>query len=336
MLFRSGAALVSCRGGEEPKSLKRTVGSEVTQFDVGVCALAMAGESLAERYGAGTAPPQFIYIFRADNLALQAIRNPRSLKAHSSCIHFHKALTTFFLIHRDVRLILAWSPKNDDLHPDRLARELAAEAALEFPPSGMDSVQSAAYQKDRARRCAFSQWEEEYQVNRMLEAAKTIWLGVDVCPPHFAYSHAIISPPSINHHPLWRECTTRVPATPGSKKKVFKYRRHTTATALQLAVDHTFTGSYAKRFRPKDPPESLTCKCGVKLRDPDHILRHCPIFHTQRVNTAIHASYCKLSLRQLFNNYPDHLLAFLQAPGIARPQTGPQLWVEEETEQGIR
>ena len=54
-----------------------------------------------------------------------------------------------------------------------------------------------------------------------------------------------------------------------------------------------------------------------------------------RVNAAIHASFRILSLRQLFNQYPDRLLAFLQAPGIARPQTGPQLWVEEETEQGI-
>ena len=330
-----GAALVSCRGGEEPKSLKRTVGSEVTQFDAGVCALAMAGESLAERYGEGTAPPQVIYIFGADNSALQAIRNPRSLKAHSFCVRFHKALTTFFLIHRDVRLILAWSPKNDDLFPDRLARELAAEAANEFPPSGMNSIQSAAYQKDRARRRAFSQWEEEYHLNRMMEAAKTNWLGVDICPPRFAYSHAIISAPSVTHHPLWKEATTRVPATPGSKKKVFKYRRRTTATALQLAVDHAFTGSYAKRFRPKDPPESLTCKCGAKLRDPNHILRRCPIFHTQRVNAAIHASFRTLSLRQMFNEFPDRLLAFLQAPGIARPQTGPQLWVEEETEQGI-
>ena len=242
----------------------------------------MAGESLAERYGEGTAPPLFIYIFGVDNLALQAVCNPRSLKAHSSCIRFHKVLTNFFLIHRDVRLILAWSPKNEDLFPDRLTRELATEAALEFPPSGMDSVQSTAYQKDRARRRAFSQWEEEYHINCMLEAAKTIWLGVDVCPPCFAYSHAIISAPSINHHPLWRECTTRIPATPGSKKRVFKYRRCTTATALQLAVDHVFTGSYAKRFRPKDPPKSLTCKCGAKMRDPDHILRRCPIFHTQR------------------------------------------------------
>ena len=295
----------------------------------------MAGESLAERYGEGTAPPPVIYIFRADNLALQAIRNPRSLKAHSFCVRFHKALTTFFFTHRDVRLVLTWSPKNDDLYPDRLVRELAAEAASEFPPSGMDLVQSAAYQKDQARCRAFTQWEEEYHTNRMLEVAKTIWLGVDVCPPRFAYSHAIISPPSITHHPLWRECTTRVPATPGSKKKVFKYRRRTTATALQLVVDHAFTGSYARRSRPKDPPESLTCKCRAKLRDPNHILRRCPIFHTQRVNAAIHTSFRTLSLRQLFNDFPDRLLAFLQAPGIARPQTSPQLWVAKEMEQGI-
>ena len=330
-----GAALVSCQGGEEPKSLKRTVGSEVTQFDMGVCALAMAGESLAERYGEGTAPPPVIYIFGADNSALQTICNPRSIKAHSFCVRFHKALTTFFLLHRDVRLILAWSPKNDDLFPDRLSRDLAAEAASEFPPSGMDLVQSAAYQKDRAQRRVFSQWEEEYHTNCMLEAAKSIWLGVDICPPRFTYSYALITAPSTTHHPLWRECTTRVPATLGSKKKVFKYRRRITATTLQLAVDHAFTGSYAKRFRPKDPPESITCKCGAQLRDPNHILRRCPIFSTQRINAAIHASFRILSLKQLFNNYPDHLLVFLQAPGIAHPQTGPQLWVEEEVEQGI-
>ena len=199
----------------------------------------------------------------------------------------------------------------------------------------MDSVQSAAYQKDCARCRAFTQWEEEYHTNHMLEVAKSIWLGVDVCPPCFAYSHALITAPSVTHHPLWRESTIRVPSTLGSKKKVFKYRRQITATALQLAVDHAFTGSYARRFRPSDPPESLTCKCGANLQDPNHILQCCPIFHTQRVNATIHTSFRTLSLRQLFNDFPDHLLVFLQAPGIAQPQTGPQLWIEEETEQGI-
>ena len=115
---------------------------------MGVCALAMAGESLVDRYGVGTAPPPVIYIFGADNLALQTIHNPRSIKAHSFCIRFHRALTSLFIAHRDVRIILTWSPKNNDLYPDRLAQELATEAATEFPPSGMDSVQSAAYQKD--------------------------------------------------------------------------------------------------------------------------------------------------------------------------------------------
>ena len=149
----------------------------------------------------------------------------------------------------------------------------------------------------------------------MLEAAKTIWLGVDVCPPCFAYSHALITAPSINHHPLWRECTTRVPPTLGSKKKVFKYQRCTTATALQLVVDHAFTGSYARRFRPKDPPESLTCKCGAQLRDPNHILRRCPIFHTQRVNAAIHASFHILSLRPYQTTLYLHIFVTLLIVG---------------------
>jgi hypothetical protein len=39
----------------------------------------------------------------------------------------------------------------------------------------------------------------------------------------------------------------------GKKTKRPLYSRRTTSTAFQLAVDHAFTGSYAKRFRPADP-----------------------------------------------------------------------------------
>ena len=157
-----GTSVVAQRGSEEPRTWKWTMGSEATQFDVNAFALAKAAEVLASTYVEGVTPAQVIYIFSTDNSALQAIRNPRSIKAHSHCIRFHKALTTFFLSHRDVRLILAWSPKNDDLRSDLLARTLAAEASLEFPPEGMDSVQSAAYQKGRAKKRAFEQWERQY------------------------------------------------------------------------------------------------------------------------------------------------------------------------------
>ena len=110
-----GASVVSQRGSNDPRAWKWTMGSEAMQFDVNAFALAKAAEVLASTYVEGVAPPQVIYILSTDNSALQAIQNPRSIKAHAHCIRFHKVLTTFFLIHRDVRIVLAWSPKNDDV-----------------------------------------------------------------------------------------------------------------------------------------------------------------------------------------------------------------------------
>ena len=331
-----GASVVSQRGSNEPKTWKWTMGSEATQFDVNAFALAKAAEVLASTYTEGVTPPQVIYIFSTDNSALQAIQNPRSIKAHAHCIHFHKALTTFFLIHRDVRLILAWSPKNDDLRGDLLARTLAAEASLEFPPEGMDSVQSAAYQKGRAKIRAFEQWERQYRHNRMQEEFRTTWLGTVIAPPRFCYQHAITEPPSIHHHPLWKEATSLTKKVAGQRRKP-KYTRRTTSTALQLAVDHAFTGSYARRFRPADPPETHLCVCGPVLRDPAHLLTKCPLFHQQRVDAVIITDHRTLSLKQLFQTHPERLLAFLQAPGIARPppNTSQREWVEEEADTGV-
>ena len=307
-----------------------------TQFDVNAFALAKAVEVLASTYSEGVTPPQVIYFFSTDNSALQAIRNPRSVKAHAHCIRFHKALTTFFLLHRDVRLILAWSPKNDLLQGDLLACTLAAEASQEFPPEGMDSVQSAAYQKGRAKIRAFQQWERQFQHNRMQEEFRTKWLGVVKAPPRFCYQHAISDPPSINHHPLWKEATSLTKKVAGQRRKP-KYTRRTTSTALQLAVDHAFTGSYARRFRPADPLETHLCVCSPALRDPLHLLTKCPLFHQQRVQAVIITDHHMLSLKQLFQTHPDCLLMFLQAPGIAwlPPNTSQREWVEEEADTGI-
>ena len=236
----------------------------------------------------------------------------------------------------DVRLILAWSPKNDNLKGDLLTRTLAAEASQEFPPEGMDSVQSAAYQKGRAKARAFEQWERQYRHNRMQEEFRTRWLGVVEAPPRFCYQHAITEPPSIHHHPLWKEATSLTKKVAGQRRWP-KYTRRTTSTALQLAVDHAFTGSYARRFRPSDPPEKNLCVCSPVLRDPRHLLTKCPLFHQQRVDAVIITDHRTLSLKQLFQIHPDRLLAFLQAPGIARPppNTSQREWVEEEADTGV-
>lgn len=66
-------------------------------------------------------------------------------------------------------VILTWAPNDDDLDGNLLARNLTSEACWDSPPNGLDRVQSAAYQKDRARTKAFLEWERDYHYDRMME-----------------------------------------------------------------------------------------------------------------------------------------------------------------------
>jgi hypothetical protein len=155
-----GAAATYSRGGADITSHDWVIGTELTQFDADAYVLARAAETLAQCYTQGVAPPLSIFFFCSSSPALQAVLNMRSTKAHTYALCFHKALTTFFSLHREVRLVLCWAPKDDDLEGDRMARSLAATACwrnLADLPNGMDCILSVAYQKDRARRRAFCQ-----------------------------------------------------------------------------------------------------------------------------------------------------------------------------------
>ena len=136
------------------------------------------------------------------------------------------------------------------------------------------------------------------------------------------YQHAISSPPAEVHHPLWREATKTQLDVFGRKSKRPLYRRHITSTALQLAVDHAFTGSYAARFRPSDPPETLSCPCGSRTRDPSHIILICPLFHEARALTKIVTPSHSLTLHQLLteSKFIPRFLLFLDITrAAARP-----------------
>ena len=128
------------------------------------------------------------------------------------------------------------------------------------PPCGLHRIQSAAYQKGRARERAFLHWEMEWHWERAKDTLHHNATGTHLDGP--AFLTAITRPPKGNNHPLWSAAVTVERDENGKKTRRPKYRRQTTSTALQLAVDHAFTGSYAARFRPADPPESLTCPCG--------------------------------------------------------------------------
>jgi hypothetical protein len=267
-----GAAATYSRGGADITSHDWVIGTELTQFDADTYVLARAAETLAQCYSPEVAPPLHIFFFCSSSPALQAVQNTRSNKAHTYALCFHKALTTFFSHHNNVHLVLCWAPKDNDLEGDRMARSLAAAACrrnLADLPNGMDRILSAAYQKDRARRRAFHQWELDYHLARVHNDLQISATGLPL--DGAAYQYVISQPPSEVNHPLWSAVVAMEKDKQGRKTRCPLFPRQTTSTALQLAIDHAFTGSYASRFRPLDPPSSLTCPCGHHLRNPQHV-----------------------------------------------------------------
>ena len=316
-----GAAAVFSAGGSPWTQSGWTIGSDLTQFDADVAALTKAVEVFSDFYCSDGAPPppSQTFLLSSSSSAILAVTNPRSTKAHSYSMRFHFALTKFFLLFSTSSLILVWAPFDATLTGSRLVAFIAEEAAFGTPPDGLDRIQSAAFQKERARKIAFRNWERDYYLDRTLEAFNFRWLGT---PPTHTYQHAIVSPPAETHHPLWREATKTKLDLFGRKSKRPVYRRHTTSTALQLAVDHAFTGSYATRFRPSDPPETLRCPCGSRTRDPSHIILDCPLFQEARALTKIVTPSHTLTLRQLMSDgkFIPRFLQFLDhTRAAARP-----------------
>ncbi|KAF8270570.1 hypothetical protein EI94DRAFT_1698743 [Lactarius quietus] len=75
------------------------------------------------------------------------------------------------------------------LKEDSVVREMAVESCRRDPPEGLDSIQSAAFQKDRARAQAYLNWELEWhgeQAKHQLHLNATC-----VSSEGAAYTHAI-------------------------------------------------------------------------------------------------------------------------------------------------
>jgi hypothetical protein len=223
------------------------------QFDADAYALARTAEEITHTYTDEVPPPDNIFIISNLASALQAVQNPWSIKAHSSALRFHRALTTFTLHHSFISFYLIWSPADSELEGFQMASTWAAAACLHDPPNGVDRIQSAAFRKDRARTGAFLNWEMDFHRERCIS---DFWAAVTGHPTNgHAHTHVILEAPSTHHHPLWAAAIDMEKDERGKKTKRPLYSRCTTSTALQITVDHTFTGSYTQRFHPADPPK---------------------------------------------------------------------------------
>jgi hypothetical protein len=201
-----GAAATYSRGGADITSHDWVIGTELTQFDADAYVLARMVEVLAQCYDSKVAPPTYIYAFCSSTPALQAVQNTQSIKAHDYTLRFHKALTTFFTNHTNVRLVLCWAPRDNSLEGNWLARSLAIQccsADIADLPDGMDHVQSAAYQKDRTQRRAFHQWELDYQLARACNDLQVNTTGHPL--DRAAYQYVISQPPYGPPQLLWKK-----------------------------------------------------------------------------------------------------------------------------------
>ena len=306
-------------------------GSHLTQFDADVAALTKTAQALAIFYTRGVPTPTDIFLFSTSMSALQAVSNPRSTTAHEHALLFHQSLTTLTSTHAHIRYFLVWTPVDELLEGQRVACVLAKEACLYTPPDGLHKVQSAAFQKARARERAFQQWAQEWYFARAQNALQLRATGRPL--DGAAFTHAILEPPSGGNHPLWDAAVEVEKDNMGRKTRKPKYSRRTTSMALQLAVDHAFTGSYVARFRPLDPPESQYCPCGALWRDPPHLTLLCPRFASEHRNLDIANFHRTLPFRALFSSkkHAHLLLRLIAATSLTtHPETGPPLYIPPE------
>jgi hypothetical protein len=215
------ACSYSVRGGPL-NAIAWTIGSELTQFDADTFAIAHAAETLANTYAVEAFPPANFFLLSNNASALQAVKNPRSIKAHGAVIRFHHVLTLLTLRHSQVSIFLVWAP-SDNTFPGYIStRDTAQAASWGNPLDGMDCIQSAAFQKGRARKKAFANWECKFGLERCLTQFKLQWTG-DSGKGHVYREQIITEPPSVGHHPLWSAATETKKDEHGKKTKIPKY-----------------------------------------------------------------------------------------------------------------
>jgi len=292
------------------RTLTWCLGTEVTQYDVDLFAIAKAAEWLSVEYSHAPAP-RSVYIISGNDSALRHITNTRSHDNQTELLTWHRALTTFFSSHRDTSITLIWSPVCRSRPQDSGARRAALQACTRAPLSSLNRVQSASYVKQKARQRAYHQWSKQWQLDR----AKNKFHDSP------AYDYALTHPPDGRNNPLFNRA---IPPKKPAQDYVTITRR-TSCIAMQLAVQHSFTAEYTRRHRPDLPPEAQDCPCGFPDRSIPHLLYDCVRFeHKRRYPRFLRRHLSTVPPDELFGLHAYDLLLYIQESGAAsRPEVGP-------------
>jgi hypothetical protein len=145
-----------------------------------------------------------------------------------NAVRFHFSLTSFITTHPSSCFILEWTPLDYSLEQQMRAFALAKETCQLDPPGGLDQCQARS-------------------------------------PPASHTANILTCPTGRQQPPSLASGHGQEKDDREQKVKKFTYSRRTTSTALQMGVDHTFTGTYSSWFRPGVPLETWARPC-----DPTH------------------------------------------------------------------
>jgi hypothetical protein len=349
--WRGGSHIYSRRKRTQLMGSAWTIGTNITQFDVDAFSLAKAAESLATFYSEDVNPPDSTYIFSNSASAILAIKNPRNKKAHEHSLMFHQSLTTFCLNHSDARIILVWSPEDHDLEGRKMAHGLAAEPCQHGHHNDFNRVQSAAYQKNRARYNAFFNWGTEWLVQQSQRGySGQSWLPTDFGTrtgsahiPHPKPPRALpLRMPTLSPA-LWMGRTTPCGRQPRNERKTTKDVKpgphsipdapHPLCCSLRWTMLLWALMSYAS---PGDAEEASACLCGALFKTDTHVLYDCPyrLLPVARHLSRMVYNGTKTPYHTIYRSRNTHrLLTFLQKSGaLSWPEPGPPPDVPPEPE----
>ena len=134
-------------------------------------------------------PPPNIYILCNSGAELQAIANIHSIDNQGSVLSFHHALTSFSSLHRDTGIHLVWAPVCRDWDQDSKSCKRAMLTCSLALLATLNHMQSAAYQKQAAGKCAFQRWAQEWAT------AHSTYIH-NHTPDHLCYDLVILNPPN--------------------------------------------------------------------------------------------------------------------------------------------
>ena len=167
--------------------------------------------------------PHHVYVLMGSLAALTGITDIRGHANQRERLLFHSLLTALCDRFQGLRFTTVWSPPTRLRVTDDTARFKALAACRLTPRASLNRVQSAVHSKAVARERAFSLWAKDWEARRRTTPGAPSW----------AYENALLNPPDGSNHPLWTAAVA-TDKDPDSGRRVPRYPRHTTSTALLL------------------------------------------------------------------------------------------------------